>query len=97
MLPKKGSPEVKYLRVILNQILDELARRRLLVVTEKDAGDIPSSEADEDELGPSKEESSDTRSEVAEISAEDDRLVVLDSKRSSDTSSKVVSMSIDED
>ena len=45
VLPEKGSPKIKYLRVTLNQILDELARRRLLTVTEKDAGDI---QADED-------------------------------------------------
>ena len=93
-LPEKGSPEIKYLRVTLNQILDELARRRLLTVTEKDAGDI---QADEDESRISYAESSDTRSEVAAMSADDDRPEVLDSEKSSDKSSEVASMSADED
>ena len=60
VLPRKGRPEIKNLRVTLNQILDELARRPLPAITEKDASDTGSAEADEDELGPSEEESSGT-------------------------------------
>ena len=97
VLPRKGRPEIKNLRVTLNQILDELARRPLPAITEKDASDTGSAEADEDELRLSEKESSDTRSEVAEISADDDKPGVLDSEKSSDTSSEVASMSADKD
>ena len=72
VLPRKGRPEIKNLRVTLNQILDELARRPLPAITEKDASDRGSAEADEDELGLSEEESSDKRSEVAQMPADED-------------------------
>lgn len=71
-LPRKGRPEIKNLRVTLNQILDELARRLLLAITEKDASDTGFAEADKDELGLNEEESSNTRAEVAKMSADED-------------------------
>ena len=86
-LPEKGSPEIKYLRVTLNQILDELATRSAELqaslepsgyTTEEDASDIGSEEdsvsADEDGLDSQLEESSDTRSQEATMSAEEDKL-----------------------
>ena len=92
-LPKKGPPEIKYLRVTLNQILDELARRSIEPlqaylegerdITGEDTSDIGFEailgSADEDELDFALEESSDTRSEVAAMSAHDDWTGVSDS------------------
>lgn len=85
-LPKKGPPEIKDLRVTLNQILDELAIRSAELEiklalkgypTEEDASDISSEgvpvSVDEDGLGINEEESSDTRSEVAAMTADGDR------------------------
>lgn len=92
-LPIKGPPEIKDLRVTLNQILDELAirsakRRRACLElkgypTAEDASDIVSEEAsvstEEDGLGINEEESSDTRSQEAAMSADGDRPAVSDS------------------
>lgn len=79
VLPRGGSPEVKYLRVTLNQILDELATRSAKAnesLIEEDASDIESEEArvttDEDELDSELEESSPTRSEVPAMPVDDD-------------------------
>ena len=91
-LPKRGPPEIKYLRVTLNQILDELAIRsakalqayleRVEYRTEEDGSDTGSEEAsisaDEDELRLNEEESSDTRSQEAAMRADDKRQGVSD-------------------
>ena len=109
-LPKKGPPEIKDLRVTLNQILDELATRSaerqsaysksIGSTTEEDTSDIGSEEAlvytDEDLLRANEEESSDTRSEVAAMSADDVIPGFSDSDESSDTRSQEAAMSADD-
>ena len=104
VLPRGGSPEVKYLRVTLNQILDELATRSAKAnesLIEEDASDIESEEAwvttDEDELDSELDESSATRSEVHAMSADDDSPEIWDSEESSDRRSEVAEMSADDD
>ena len=70
-LPQKGPPEIKYLRVTLNQILAELATRS------EESDDTMT--AYDDTIGVSdSEESSDTRSQEAAISADGDRPGVSD-------------------
>ena len=111
MLPKKGPPEIKYLRVTLNQILDEWATRSAKSqrahreskgwTIEEDACDIGSEEVpvsvDEDELDSELDESSATRSEVSALSADNDRPAVSESEESSDTDSEVAAISADSD
>ena len=91
-LPEKGPPEIKDLRVTLNQILDELATRSakpqsaclkfIGSTTEEDTSDISSEgvpvSADEDGLGINEEESNYKVSQETAISANDDRPEVSD-------------------
>ena len=100
-LPEKGPPEIKYLRVTLNQILAELATRPLPATTEDDdcyfVIEGASLSTDEDESKISFAESSDTRSEVAAMTADEDRLEISDSEENSETRSEVPAMSADDD
>ncbi|KAK0506980.1 hypothetical protein JMJ35_010680 [Cladonia borealis] len=101
LLPKKGPPEIKDLRVTLNQILDELATRPLPATTEEYASDTGSEivpvSADEEGLGINEEESNHKVSQKAAMSADDDRLGFSHSEESRDTRSEVAGMSADDE
>ena len=100
-LPNKRLPEIKHLRVTLNQILDELATRPPPATIEEYASDTGSEKvlvsADEDGLGISEEESNHEVSQKAGMSADNDRLGFPHSEESRDTRSEVAGMSVDDD
>ena len=108
LLPKKGPPEIKELRVTLNQTLDELHSMPLPATIDRGNSEVVSdgvslstdednSETDEDNSETDEEESSDTRSEMAAMSADDDSTWGSDSEESSGTRLEVAAMATDGD